>query len=195
MLKRVLLAGTVALSVAPVLAQTTMPSPAPAPAPSVSPSAPSTVPPAAGGNAGTMSSGGGMNHAGFLKTQDRSEMRTSKLIGATVNGTDDSRIGDVNDVLLDRDGKVHAVVIGVGGLMGVGEKDVALPYSDLQITPTSAGDSVEKVTIRYTKDQLNNAPTFEWYKSASSSSTTTTTTTTRPASPGAMPPATTGTNR
>jgi hypothetical protein len=41
-------------------------------------------------------------------------------------------IGDVNDVLIDRSGTAQAIVIGVGGFLGVGEKDVAVPFSALE---------------------------------------------------------------
>ncbi len=45
----------------------------------------------------------------------------------------DNKIGDVNDILLDKAGKVQAVIVGVGGFIGVGEKDVAVPFSALKV--------------------------------------------------------------
>ena len=56
----------------------------------------------------------------------------SKLIGTTVVSTNNESIGDVNDVILDRNGQVMAVVVGVGGFLGIGEKDVAVPFASLE---------------------------------------------------------------
>jgi len=44
----------------------------------------------------------------------------------------DNKIGDVDDVLIDKEGNVTALIIGVGGFLGMGEKDVAIPFSDLR---------------------------------------------------------------
>src|SRR5271156_1297941 len=43
----------------------------------------------------------------------------------------DNRIGDLDDVLIDKEGRVTAMIIGVGGFLGMGEKDVAIPFSAL----------------------------------------------------------------
>ena len=50
----------------------------------------------------------------------------SKFKGLDVVGLDNLKIGEVNDILFDRNGKVLAYVIGVGGFLGIGSKDVAL---------------------------------------------------------------------
>ena len=47
-------------------------------------------------------------------------------------GPNNERIGDINEVLVDRNGKVDAIVIGAGGFLGIGEKDVALPFSQVK---------------------------------------------------------------
>jgi PRC-barrel domain len=44
-------------------------------------------------------------------------------------GTSDNKIGGVDDILIDKEGRVTAVIIGVGGFLGMGEKDVAVPFS------------------------------------------------------------------
>ena len=51
-------------------------------------------------------------------------------------GTDNAKIGDVTDVLFDKDGKVLAYVVGVGGFLGIGSKDVALAPSSFQVHAT-----------------------------------------------------------
>jgi sporulation protein YlmC with PRC-barrel domain len=45
----------------------------------------------------------------------------------------DNKIGSVSDVLLDKSGQVSAVILGVGGFLGIGEKDVAVPFKALQV--------------------------------------------------------------
>ncbi|KQP42941.1 photosystem reaction center subunit H [Methylobacterium sp. Leaf104] len=65
--------------------------------------------------------------AGFLQARPGA-MRGSKIIGLPVVGMDHVRVGSIEDVLIGDDGKVQAVVIGVGGFLGIGEKLVAVPY-------------------------------------------------------------------
>jgi hypothetical protein len=55
-------------------------------------------------------------------------------MGVDVYGPNNEKVGDIDDVLVDRDGKIQAVVIGVGGFLGMGEKDVAIPFAELQWT-------------------------------------------------------------
>jgi sporulation protein YlmC with PRC-barrel domain len=59
-------------------------------------------------------------------------MRGSKLMGVDVYGADNQKIGDVDEVLVDRQGKIHGIVVGVGGFLGIGKKDVAIPYEQVQ---------------------------------------------------------------
>jgi sporulation protein YlmC with PRC-barrel domain len=58
--------------------------------------------------------------------------RSSKLIGLDIYNRADEKIGDINEILLDKDGKVKAVVIGVGGFLGMGEHDVAVSMDKLK---------------------------------------------------------------
>ena len=109
----------------------------------------------------------------FIQNQDSTDWRGSKLIGATVYGPDNKSIGDINDVLIANDGKINAVVIGVGGFLGVGEKNVAVPFDKLQVSRKADSASIDKVTVSYTKDELKSAPKFAYYEPASSKSTTT----------------------
>jgi hypothetical protein len=66
------------------------------------------------------------------------QWRGSKLIGTNIYGfeqgnrNDTDKVGDINEVLLDRNGNVQAVVIGVGGFLGLGEKDVAIPFNMIE---------------------------------------------------------------
>jgi sporulation protein YlmC with PRC-barrel domain len=50
----------------------------------------------------------------------------------------DNKIGRVDDILIDKEGRVTAVIIGVGGFLGMGEKDVALPFSSVRASEKKA---------------------------------------------------------
>ena len=91
-------------------------------------------------------------------------MARFQLIGANVYGANNETIGDVNDVLIGNDGQVRAVVIGVGGFLGVGEKNVAIPLKALNISRKANSPSIDKITVSYTKDQLTSAPKFAYYE-------------------------------
>jgi sporulation protein YlmC with PRC-barrel domain len=74
----------------------------------------------------------------FMSQQQQGQWLASKLIGTTVVGANNESIGDVNDVLMEKDGKAVAVVVGVGGFLGIGEKDVAVPFQSLEFTSRQA---------------------------------------------------------
>jgi hypothetical protein len=74
-------------------------------------------------------------------------------------GSNNEKIGDVNDILFDRNGKVMAYVIGVGGFLGIGQKDVALAPAAFQVD-TSDRDEI-KLKLAMTRDELKNAPEFK----------------------------------
>jgi len=99
-----LLASTL-LSVA-ALAQSPAPAPNRAPAPAVSATTTETI----------------------IHT---SQWRASKLIGVNVYNVQNEKLGDISDILLDQSGKVSGVVIGVGGFLGIGERDVLVGLDKL----------------------------------------------------------------
>lgn len=59
-------------------------------------------------------------------------MRGSRLMGIDVYGADNEKIGDIDEILVDRQGKIHGLVVGVGGFLGIGQKDVAIPFDQIQ---------------------------------------------------------------
>jgi sporulation protein YlmC with PRC-barrel domain len=71
----------------------------------------------------------------------------------------ESKIGDVEDVLVDKSGKVTGLVIGVGGFLGAGEKDVIVPFTAVK---TSKKDNKWWLTLDETKDGLKSAPGFTY---------------------------------
>jgi sporulation protein YlmC with PRC-barrel domain len=58
--------------------------------------------------------------------------RSSKLIGLNVYNDKNEKLGDINEILLDKSGKVEGVVIGVGGFLGMGEHDIKVEMSKLK---------------------------------------------------------------
>jgi sporulation protein YlmC with PRC-barrel domain len=88
------------------------------------------------------------------------EMRASKLIGTNVTNAANESVGEINDVVLGKDGKVAAVIIAVGGFLGMGEREVAISYSGLKFARDSSNRDV--ITVNATKDQLKAAPAWKW---------------------------------
>ena len=60
------------------------------------------------------------------------EWRASKLVGVNVYNDANEKIGDINDVILDKSGKAENVILGVGGFLGMGEHYVAVAYDKLK---------------------------------------------------------------
>jgi hypothetical protein len=87
------------------------------------------------------------------------ELSADNLIGTTVYGADDSNVGEVSDVVLTTDQKVDAIVIDVGGFLGVGEKPVALGMDKLVFQRDEDGDRYLYTTL--TKEQLDAAPAYD----------------------------------
>jgi len=81
------------------------------------------------------------------------------LVGTTVYGANDENIGEINDVVLAQDGKVDAVIIDVGGFLGIGEKSVAVGYDKLSFMADKNGKKY--LYTPFTKDQLKAQPAFD----------------------------------
>jgi len=73
----------------------------------------------------------------------------------------DEEVGSVNDPVIDRDGQVVGVVIGVGGFLGMGEKDVAIAWDDIQ---RSGKAKKLELRISQSRESLMAAPEFETQK-------------------------------
>jgi len=103
----------------------------------------------------------------IITEQKPDQLLATKFKGTNVVGMNNEKVGDVTDILFDKDGKVLAYVIGVGGFLGIGSKDVALAPSSFQIQPATDRESM-KLKISMTKDELKNATEFKPHKEASS---------------------------
>lgn len=83
----------------------------------------------------------------------------SRLIGFpiyTSAAADAEKLGEINDLVINENGSVAAVIVGVGGFLGVGEKKVAVDYKQLQWV--AAADNTERLVLDTTKEALNAAP-------------------------------------
>ena len=70
-----------------------------------------------------------------------------------------NKIGEVMDVLVDKSGKIHTLIVGVGGFLGAGEKDVAVPFDSVEATMK---DKKMHLVMNTTKDSLKSAPGFKY---------------------------------
>ena len=71
------------------------------------------------------------SEGGFVTYQQADQLLGSGLMNANVRGADNENIGTVSDLVLDRDGQIVAVVVGVGGFLGIGQKNVAIAEDQL----------------------------------------------------------------
>ena len=102
-----------------------------------------------------------MSSDSFVKEQTLDQWRASKLVGVSVVGPDQKKIGSIADILVDHNGDAQTVVISVGGFLGIGEKNVAVPFKTVKwvaegrsaattsATPSSAlGDTASPTTVK-----------------------------------------------
>jgi sporulation protein YlmC with PRC-barrel domain len=122
----------------------------------------------------------------WLTQELAGQWRSSKLIGLNVYNSENDKVGDISELIVDRSGKLEAVVVGVGGFLGIGEHDVAIPYGQISWTfqpvvssrsssgPTSTGTASptrssesprsypDHAVLNMTKDQIKAAPEFKY---------------------------------
>ncbi len=112
--------------------------------------------------------------AKFINAQNTDQWLSSHFIGADVIGPDNEKIGDISDILFEKNGNVVGYVVGVGGFLGIGAKNVALAPSSFQVVPANADRATTgsatttttraedvKLKLNMTKDQLKQAASFE----------------------------------
>ena len=95
----------------------------------------------------------------FVSRQENSDWLASDLIGKAVVNADNETVGDVNDIVSDKNGNIIAVLIGAGGFLGLGEKDVALRFEDLQLSRDENNEVF--LVANVSEDMLASAPDFE----------------------------------
>jgi sporulation protein YlmC with PRC-barrel domain len=94
---------------------------------------------------------------GFI-TFAADQIQASDLIGKAVYSGEES-IGEISDLVLQKEGETRAALIDVGGFLGVGEKTVGIPFDRLQIS--KAEDGSEQVTVAMSKEELEQLPAVE----------------------------------
>ena len=161
------------LVIGAAVAQGTPPAPS-SPSPPAAQSSPPAMPPAKSPemtSPAPSSSAAAKPEAGsakFVNSQRADQFLASKFKGTNVVGNDNEKIGDVSDILFDKNGKIEAYVLGVGGFLGIGAKDVALAPSAFQVVPgDKSKNESDKLKLSMTKDELKQASTFEPYKAPS----------------------------
>jgi hypothetical protein len=150
------------LAVAPALAQTGPSSP-PSSMPDKSDPMPDKATPKTTPGASTEAP------AAKVAPSSMGEHRASNILNASLKNAAGESIGDVNDLLLDSTGKISHVIVGVGGFLGIGERNVALKFEQVQLTRDS--NNRLTATANVTKESLKSAP--EWKDPSAASSQTT----------------------
>ena len=98
--------------------------------------------------------------AAGAKMMLKGNWRASKLMGLDVYNEANEKLGDINELILGKDGKVNAVVIGVGGFLGMGEHDIAVSMDKLKFveTPVRTSSTAPAGTARDTTTGAATAP-------------------------------------
>ncbi len=98
-----------------------------------------------------------------IGSQGADEWLASQLRGTAVVGADGKRIGEVVDVLLGRNGQARAYIVGMGGVMGLGAKEIAIDISQFQDMPAAATTSANRAELKVplTATQLAAVPEFK----------------------------------
>ncbi len=101
----------------------------------------------------------GMGNEKYLENKPADNFFTSNLIGQEVkNNSSDDVVGTVEEILINRDGQIAAVVLSTGGLMGLGEKEVAINWN--QIDRTMDENDEVQLSVDFTESSIADAPKF-----------------------------------
>lgn len=100
-----------------------------------------------------------MPPADEMKLVDPALISAEKLIGTEVKVADDTKVGEIGDVLLDKNGKVEAYVIDVGGFLGIGQKPVAMSAQSVQVMADAKGTMT--IYSPFTKEQMETQAAYD----------------------------------
>jgi sporulation protein YlmC with PRC-barrel domain len=109
----------------------------------------------------TTSAGAAAATTQTLATLPQDATTVSNYYKQNVYDPSDAKIGEISDVLLNKQGKVDAFMVAVGGFLGVGEKDVAVPFDAVHATQK---DGKWYLPMNATKDALKNARSYKFDK-------------------------------
>jgi sporulation protein YlmC with PRC-barrel domain len=94
-----------------------------------------------------------------MKLVDPALIGADKLIGTEVKVADDTKVGEIGDVLLDKNGKAEAYVIDVGGFLGIGQKQVAMSAQSVEVMADASGTMT--IYSPFTKAQLETQAAYD----------------------------------
>ena len=92
-----------------------------------------------------------------IPEQAEHQVRAQSLLGVDVSNGQDT-IGEVSDLVVTEDGQVEAIVVGVGGFLGIGQKRVALAWDSIKLTEQDGG---RVILVSATREQLEGMPTYK----------------------------------
>jgi len=84
----------------------------------------------------------------------------SQFMGQAVYTAANENIGEINDLIMNKDLDNIVAVVGVGGFLGIGERDVAIPISDIKVDKDATTNAL-RLTITASKEQLEAMPAFD----------------------------------
>lgn len=90
------------------------------------------------------------------------DVLSSRLIGTNVRNKQDESVGEIEDLVIENGKTITALVIGVGGFLGLGERYVAVDPASVVLTRVD--DNTWRAVIDTNKENLKNAPTFDYHK-------------------------------
>jgi sporulation protein YlmC with PRC-barrel domain len=85
----------------------------------------------------------------------------NEFIGKTVYTSANENVGEINDIVFGNDGKILGVVVGVGGFLGIGEKDVLVSLESVKMVKATDGSDTTQLVVDASKETLENAPGFD----------------------------------
>ena len=106
-------------------------------------------------NAQPISAGSGE----LMSSVPASSLTVTDWYKQTVYDNAENKVGEIKDVLVSPSGEVNALIVGVGGMLGAGEKDVAVKFSAVKQTMK---DNKVYLTMNANKDALKSAPGFKY---------------------------------
>ena len=101
-----------------------------------------------------------MSNARMMGANDQRFVTVTDWYKQNVYDPNDNKIGEVMDVLIDKSGKVTSLIVGVGGFLGAGEKEVAVPFDAVHVT--NKDNNKWYLVMNTTKDDLKSAPGFKY---------------------------------
>ncbi|AGS20712.1 PRC-barrel domain-containing protein [Rhizobium etli] len=96
----------------------------------------------------------------YLTEQAPDQVSANTYIGQSVYNANNESIGSINDLIMKKDGGIVAAIVGVGGFLGIGEKNVAVPMEKITIAQNTQDGSL-KLTTSETSESLKAAPEFK----------------------------------